>query len=572
VQKFRRKSDSSSIRSKLTVVVVEDERPRVKVERHSRQQMEPPREGCVSITAVESQGMCFGAESTGSADFCAKKGCSGNKRAGTWKSTGYGPIDLSDESKPNELNIHYSSYGITENCLTDSLAEKSNVSLIPRYFTFGLNVRITVPNQLFLLGHVTGDVTRGLDERIRQRRQETWHGWYKCSKENGHTSFEKTDLPVIARRFAEYWEGRIPDTNEGRIDPPILDAVAKEIRALLEACSKVGRRTRRGGQALMDLTLNEKDDFVSPPPTQKRRRLNGDSTDTVVEPVAVVTPTRSIPPALKLDALRDLLKNDKLDELAAIEYAIELLYKKLEVTGVTAKFYQAGVSLPTSITLEVLHDLTNILQGVASRHLSTVRKELIIRMPGGLFSPKESDLLFEWLADGRRYEKGERLPAVNYEIHPDNNRLWLTDKAAHCIRHMLFCFKLPISRFPALWNCFAVLLLGRQLTQEEFSSAETIRLRCVRLHMIDSHRFAVDFKKYLTTPTNFGFHVLWYTVSDDSKHFNRDRHVCVISAQDQDETTDDTTPKPCFRFLTAGIAATKDSDGNSDLNVSAASD
>jgi hypothetical protein len=96
---------------------------------------------------------------------------------------------------------------------------------------------------------------------------------------------------------------------------------------------------------------------------------------------------------------------------------------------------------------------------------------------------------------------------VNYEIHPDNNRLWLTDKAAHYIRHMLFCFKLPISRFPALWNCFAVLLLGHQLAQDEFSSAETIRLRCVQRHMIDSHCFAVNF--------NFGFDVLWYTVSDD---------------------------------------------------------
>jgi hypothetical protein len=91
-----------------------------------------------------------------------KNGGSGNKQAGTWKPTDYGPIDLSDES--NELNIHYYSYGIKENFATDSLAEKSNVSFTPRYFSFGLYAYITVPNQLLLLGHVIGDVTRGLDE------------------------------------------------------------------------------------------------------------------------------------------------------------------------------------------------------------------------------------------------------------------------------------------------------------------------------------------------------------------------------------------------------------------------
>jgi hypothetical protein len=306
-----------------------------------------------------------------------KKGFSGNKRPSTYKPTKFGAIDLSEENIPNKLNIHSSSYGVKETFATDTLAVESYVSCIPRYFRFGPNVRITVQNQLDLLGHVAGDARQGLDEEIRKRRQQTWKGWYDCSNENGHPSFEKDDLPDIARKFAEFWDVSILDTKEGRLDPPILRAVAKEIRALLEACNKVVSRSRQGGHVLVDVTLYEKDDFVSPPApcrTQKKRRLNDDSVNEVAEPVAVVTPTRNLPPCLKLDSLRSLLVDDRFDELAAIEYAIELQYKQnLKVTDVTVKFDQTGVNLPTSITLQDIQEVSMNLKAIAWRHLSTVR-------------------------------------------------------------------------------------------------------------------------------------------------------------------------------------------------------
>jgi hypothetical protein len=72
-------------------------------------------------------------------------------------------------------------------------------------------------------------------------------------------------------------------------------------------------------------------------------------------------------------------------------------------------------------------------------------------------------MLFEWMADGKRYTGGERLPAMNYEMHPKSNKMWLTDKAAHFMPHIVYCYKLALSRFPSLMNCFAVLMLGRSL-------------------------------------------------------------------------------------------------------------
>jgi hypothetical protein len=68
---------------------------------------------------------------------------------------------------------------------------------------------------------------------------------------------------------------------------------------------------------------------------------------------------------------------------------------------------------------------------------------------------------------------------------------------------------------------------------------------------------------------------LWYMVTDDSKHHDRDRHVCLMSAHRADDSSDTSTsasPNPCFRLLTASVAPSKDSDGNASLNVSAASE
>ena len=63
----------------------------------------------------------------------------------------------------------------------------------------------------------------------------------------------------------------------------------------------------------------------------------------------------------------------------------------------------------------------------------------------------------------------------------------------------------------------------------------------------------------------YGFKKIWYLVTDDSKHWKVDRHVCLIT--DCRSSTEHGHPSPNFRFLTGGVAATKTSEGNSDLNV-----
>jgi hypothetical protein len=127
------------------------------------------------------------------------------------------------------------------------------------------------------------------------------------------------------------------------------------------------------------------------------------------------------------------------------------------------------------------------------------------------------------------------------------------------MRHILFTHKVPITRFPSLMNCFAVLLLGRSLNLEEFLSFATLSARIYRLQLFDWHFLLNDFKVKITTPDEHGFPCFWYFITDDSKHHKEDRHAALMSALEGD--------KPCFKLLTTMVAALKNSDGNSRLNV-----
>jgi hypothetical protein len=64
-----------------------------------------------------------------------------------------------------------------------------------------------------------------------------------------------------------------------------------------------------------------------------------------------------------------------------------------------------------------LGNLNRLLLGVLSRQvLERARKELLDRVPGGLFLPDGKDsLLVAWIGDGKRYSKGSRLHANIYE-------------------------------------------------------------------------------------------------------------------------------------------------------------
>jgi hypothetical protein len=255
----------------------------------------------------------------------------------------------------------------------------------------------------------------------------------------------------------------------------------------------------------------------------------------------------------------EALRSMDVRELAAIKQAIFVEKDDLIVSA--REFYQQKqLEEPDTISLLDLGNLNPLLLAMAFKLVQRARKELLDRVPGGLFLPDGNDLLVAWIGDGKRYSKRSRLHASNYDKHPSNDRLWLSDKAASYMRHMLFTDKVPsITRFPSLMNCFAVLLLGRSLKLEEFPSFATLSARIYRHQLFDWQFFLNDFKVKITTPDQHGFPRFWYFITDDSKHHKEDRHAALMSALEGDE--------PCFKLLTTMVAASKDSDGNSRLNV-----
>jgi hypothetical protein len=82
--------------------------------------------------------------------------------------------------------------------------------------------------------------------------------------------------------------------------------------------------------------------------------------------------------------------------------------------------------------------------------------------------------------------------------------------------------------------------------------------------IIDQHFFNCQFQADIASTTIYGFPLSWYSLSDDSKHHGRNRHVLLITAT---KGHNDEFLNPCFRFVTASEAVSGDSKGNSKLNV-----
>ena len=470
----------------------------------------------------------------------------------------YGMIDLMVQG--NDLKIHVALHGQKEAFQTNLLADIATVFREPRWFSFGLQ-QMGIKKQLIIMKAVTGEA-RKMDKAISDRRKAIWLDWYNNVSTR---EFESSHLPIIAQQYCDEWEapakeGLLAAAKDGRsltrIDAQILRCIAKEIRAILLACNRVVRtRTRSHGHHPREEPSGESKEIeeseevsVSPP---KRQRLFSNRSHNLVSP----SPARqALPESLKMEALRSI----DIHELANIERAI--CVQNNEPISAQEYYRQKQLKEPATITLLDLGALNQLLLGMASRRVKCARKELLGRIPGGLFLPNDNDLLINWIIDGERYSNGARLHANIYEIHPSNERLWLTDKAASYIRHIIFCFKVPITRFPSLMNCFSVLLLGRSLLLEEFPSVATLTARIFRLHLFDWQFFMNDFQSKITTLNQCGFPRYWYSITDDSKHHKEDRHAALMSALEGDG--------PCFKLLTTSVAGSKDSDGNSKLNVS----
>ena len=145
----------------------------------------------------------------------------------------------------------------------------------------------------------------------------------------------------------------------------------------------------------------------------------------------------------------------------------------------------------------------------------------------------------------------------------------MSEESANIIRHILFEYKIPLSKFGGLLNMFSVLLLGHELKDEDFASAQTIRTWMDQLAVIDKHYQDEIDKKVFLVKSKYGFNIIWGITADDTQHDHKasgKTHLCLRVTKGGLLLDDDFAFDGCFDVLANSKAVTEDNKGNADLN------
>ena len=236
-----------------------------------------------------------------------------------------------------------------------------------------------------------------------------------------------------------------------------------------------------------------------------------------------------------------------LEELAKIEYALSYIHSNHVLHSVALQ-YSLVVEEPNTITFTKLQSLSNNQRGNLVKRIHNFR-EKYFESNYSLYSINKTQLLIDWINQGKRVSKGENLPPNNTETNPSNGLLWMSNRAMSYIRHIICAFKVPRTRFPSMMNCFSVLLLGKAMNMDDFSSISTITRRMQRLDVFDSYYFGNIFKQKVTKLSKFGFPILVYFMTDDTK-MHENLHAIIRTAIDKDNNK-------CFRLYSTSGSASK---------------
>ena len=119
-------------------------------------------------------------------------------------------------------------------------------------------------------------------------------------------------------------------------------------------------------------------------------------------------------------------------ELASIELIFELVYNRdVPILDVEHQFISRGVSLPRSVSIPYLEQMSSRNMANTVMNISVAR-EILIESLDGCFIPQEDDLLYKWIADSRRYTRGSSVEADNFKAGT------LSPEALFILRHIMY--------------------------------------------------------------------------------------------------------------------------------------
>eukprot|EP00978_Attheya_sp_CCMP212_P002263 scaffold4659_cov73-Attheya_sp.AAC.3 len=293
--------------------------------------------------------------------------------------------------------------------------------------------------QIAIMKTVTGEAPR-MYKATAEKRKNIWVAWYH--KEYTQEFEASQHLLTIARQFHDEWDVVIPEDDDisKQIDPKILQSVANEIRHILQACNRVSRRATRSHEDRSTVTCYSHTPNVESPLTKRMRST-------------VSTPTKRMKSAVPLPSSMPITPSITTTHITVITPTITVDTFPSSLKRMELKTTNKQHLMPPSISITELTELLPAQLSRAINNVKSVRTSLLNAMVdviGELFLPDMNDLLLQWKSDGAQYANGERLPAVNYQKHAANGHLSLTDEAVHCIRHIVFCFKIPIMSWYSL--------------------------------------------------------------------------------------------------------------------------
>eukprot|EP00956_Cyclotella_meneghiniana_P035571 scaffold116121_cov45-Cyclotella_meneghiniana.AAC.1 len=464
------------------------------------------------------------------------------------------PIDL--KSNDNILRMSYNRFG--------RRSENNE-----RYFLFVYSGGTPVPFRIQqdLLQYVQG--THPVLEKYPEIKHRRTTEWYKWATNSGGRSFHQLDLPVIAQYFRLYWDIGLPDN--GTISDANLDRVKNEIRCLLEVCGLIPvcsspsiiQRTSlriRGANAIEsggDATTLDR---------RVRRRSNERRPDS--EDVEMVDSSDNDVDESESSYIDyGVLKKQWFEQrdysyVGSLEVAAKEAYRDGSLDKTNAIIKKLGGNLVlTSTTFNTLKALGKSILVRKIRNFNKLRNDINESMPVGLFQIGKDQLLLEWIGEGKRYSSGDHMPRVTHTISNANSQKQLTDESAYMLYKMYVAYDLSLSKFNGLLNVFAAYFLGRPLELDEFSSIPTLRNWFKRLAIIERYFQSLDDLETFGFKSPHGFPVLYYIISDDTKHGKHDtRHAVIRTSVYPDG-------KPRYVVLTSSTAVTKDAQGNANLNV-----
>ena len=153
-----------------------------------------------------------------------------------------------------------------------------------------------------------------------------------------------------------------------------------------------------------------------------------------------------------------------------------------------------------------------------------------------------------------RYAKGCGVEHDNFIVHTTSRKMLLSLSATYILRHIFYSHNLPLPTVLSLWSCFYVLVMRRPLDVDQFIGQSALWNNVQRLHYIDQALATSAFKPFISQRTKHGFRRYFYSSSDDSEHFKRNRHVLIMSSN---TSTDFDNPQPSYRHVTSSVNAIK---------------